>query len=183
MTPPGGGPKYLRTLCWQGTNRCSAFLCPAEPSWLRTIRDAPDQFPSWDGICVYETAFNQPLSAWDVSAVTTMEGMFQFATSLKPHKNTKQKKNNRQNRKETRANKSRNFHRKQKGFLLLFVSFYFLSDVSQIHASSCCILWAYATWSWRKVYHQSLVSPPWRGPFSYNLQQICSLCLFFLVIL
>ena len=28
MTLPCGGPKYLRTLCWQGTHQCSAFLCP-----------------------------------------------------------------------------------------------------------------------------------------------------------
>ena len=27
MTPTGGGPKYLRTLCWQGTHQCSAFFC------------------------------------------------------------------------------------------------------------------------------------------------------------
>ena len=27
MTPTGGGPKYLRTLCWQGTHKCSAFFC------------------------------------------------------------------------------------------------------------------------------------------------------------
>ena len=27
MTPIGGGPKYLRTLCWQGTHQCSAFFC------------------------------------------------------------------------------------------------------------------------------------------------------------
>ena len=31
MTPTGGGPKYLRTLCWQGTHQCSAFFC-AYPS-------------------------------------------------------------------------------------------------------------------------------------------------------
>ena len=28
MTPTGGGPKYLRTLCWQGTYQCSAFFVP-----------------------------------------------------------------------------------------------------------------------------------------------------------
>ena len=28
MTPTGGGPKYLRTLCWQGTHQCSAFFVP-----------------------------------------------------------------------------------------------------------------------------------------------------------
>ena len=26
------------------------FLCLAEPSWLRTTRNAPDRFPSWDGL-------------------------------------------------------------------------------------------------------------------------------------
>ena len=34
MTPTGGGPKYLRTLCWQGTHQCSAFLC--------ALRNLPD---------------------------------------------------------------------------------------------------------------------------------------------
>ena len=28
MTPIGGGPKYLRTLCGHGTHRCSAFFVP-----------------------------------------------------------------------------------------------------------------------------------------------------------
>ena len=28
MTPTGGGPKYLRTLCWQDTHQCSAFFVP-----------------------------------------------------------------------------------------------------------------------------------------------------------
>ena len=28
MTPTAGGPKYLRTLCWQGTHQCSAFFVP-----------------------------------------------------------------------------------------------------------------------------------------------------------
>ena len=34
MTPTGGGPKYLRTLCWQGTHQCSAFFC--------ALRNLPD---------------------------------------------------------------------------------------------------------------------------------------------
>ena len=34
MTPTGGGPKYLRTLCWQGTHQCSAFFCA-----LRNLSD------------------------------------------------------------------------------------------------------------------------------------------------
>ena len=34
MTPMGGGPKYLRTLCWQGTHQCSAFFCA-----LRNLSD------------------------------------------------------------------------------------------------------------------------------------------------
>ena len=34
MTPTGGGPKYLRTLCWQGTHQCSAFFC--------ALRNFPD---------------------------------------------------------------------------------------------------------------------------------------------
>ena len=34
MTPTGGGPKYLRTLCWQGTHQCSAFFCS-----LRNLAD------------------------------------------------------------------------------------------------------------------------------------------------
>ena len=34
MTPTGGGPKYFRTLCWQGTHQCSAFFCA-----LRNLSD------------------------------------------------------------------------------------------------------------------------------------------------
>ena len=51
MHPPGLGPKCQQSSLLAGHSRVLClFLCLAEPFWLRTTRNAPDRFPSWDGL-------------------------------------------------------------------------------------------------------------------------------------